>query len=256
MSLKSEILALDKSGAITGLKSRLAELDSSVQKIAPIIGIYRYQIKKLEGDLKDATKGLPPESIAESTLRNAKAYEDVFREHVLSGEITEDSYMALSYADCHALKSAHKIANLAAKKGGASNLKVQEKQRDLMKSGKSAKEVLKAVKAAARPIIAELATKEDEREAARIKREAESKAEKAAFDAWKASGKPAENTPPPPPAIKSASEAMETIKGILDALPPRQRDKMPDMLRALADFMERPASEPMSTPDNIIKMAA
>jgi len=108
MSLKSEILALDSMSATSRLKSTLSTLDESAQKIAPIVGMLRYQIAKTGGSVQDAIKGFPPESLAASTLRNCKVFENVFKEHVISGHITEESFMALSFGACNDLMAAQK----------------------------------------------------------------------------------------------------------------------------------------------------
>ena len=254
MSLKSEILALDKSGALAKLKTTLSDLDNSAQKVAPVLGMLRHQVRKTEGELASVEKSFPAESLAPSALRNAKLYEDVFREHVLSGLMGEAAYMALSFADCRALMEARKLASLAAKMGGASNIKAVEREREALKSGASPADVLKAVKGTAKSAVKAEKEKASASEKAREEREASAKAEREAFSAWKASGSTATATAPaPPPPVDTPPAAMESIKGIIDALPPRQRAHMPDMLRALAEYMETSTRE-AAPATNIVPM--
>lgn len=248
MSLKSEILALDSMGATSRLKSTLSSLDESAQKIAPIVGMLRYQIAKTGGSVQDAIKGFPPESLAASTLRNCKVFENVFKEHVISGHITEESFMALSFGACNDLMAAQKIASTAAKLGGASNLAIQEKMVKALKDGKPAKDVLKSVKSttAAKTNLASTAAKEAEKEAKleadKLKREAD----KSAFDQWDKDGRPTM------PDLSTAAKLAEFIMGEITSMKPKQRDAMPDMLRAIADRLETIKAE--STPaENVVE---
>jgi len=116
-----------------------------------------------------------------------------------------------------------------------------------LKDGKPAKDVLKSVKSstAAKPILASTAAKEAEKEAKleadKLKREAD----KSAFDQWDKDGRPTM------PDLSTAAKLAEFIMGEITSMKPKQRDAMPDMLRAIADRLETIKAE--STPaENVV----
>lgn len=240
---RSTILTLDLKSTSTALVSTLSTLDESAQKVAPLVGMLRFQFLAKEGNLADIEKRFPPESLAPSTLRNCKVYEHVFRDHVQAGKLNEEQFMALSFADCRALMEARKLAKDASRAG---KLKMQEAEAEALKNGLPAKDVLAAVKKADKAMVTAANKAAKEKEAAQEAAKAAREAEAAKFKAWKESGAPSASapiTPAPPPLPDSAHELAPLLWDMVNKLKPRQRAAMADILRGMADRIESDSQE-------------
>ena len=245
---KITLADLDAKSATSALKSALASVDDAAQKIAPLVGMLRYQVKLKEGDLNKIAASFPSESLASSTLRNCKVYEDVFRELVFKGLLSEESYHALTFAGCRDLLTAHKlvIASTRNKKTCAI-----EAQREALQAGLSPAEVLKAVKQSDKKTVAAENKAEKEREATRAANAIAAKQEREAFQAFQAfKASASASTPPPAPTPDNAGDLTRHIMELIATLKPRQRACMPDMLRAMADRIESDTHDE-SAPSNV-----
>ena len=245
---KIALADLDAKSATSALKSTLSSVDEAAQKIAPLVGMLRYQVKLKEGDLQKIAASFPAESLASSTLRNCKVYEDVWKELVLKGLLAEDGYHALSFAGCRDLLTANKLAIASArdKKTAATDT-----LRDSLQSGKSASEVLKDVQKSDKKTVAALNKAEKEKEATRTANAAAAAAEREAFKAFKAL--PPDSAPTPPPMPETAGDMAQFIMESIGTMKPRQRALMPDMLRAIAERMELDSLE-SAPPSNIVEL--
>jgi hypothetical protein len=245
-----EILTLDLSSASKNLVSTLASVDSAAQSIAPIVGVYRFQILAKEGKLADIEKKFPADSLAPSTLRNCKVYEQVFKDHVQGGLLTREAYMALSFADCRALIEARKFAKTGEK---AASLRMLEAEREALKAGLAPKEVLAAVKKSDKKIVTAMKQADKQREENAKATQEKREAEKAAFEAWKESGSPAAEQAAPVTLPDSAHELAAHLWQEINTLKPRQRAAMADILRGMAERIESESAE-MRPAENVIPM--
>ena len=245
---KIALADLDAKSATSALKSALSSVDEAAQKIGPLVGMLRYQVKLKEGDLQKIAASFPAESLASSTLRNCKVYEDVFRELVLKGLLSEDGYNALSFAGCRDLLTSNKLAIASArdKKTAATDT-----LRECLQADMPASEVLKAVKNSDKKTLAALNKEEKEKEATRTANAAAAAAEREAFKAFKAS--PPDSAPTPPPAPDNAGDLTRHIMELISTMKPRQRALMPDMLRAMAERLELDSAE-SAPPSNIVEL--
>lgn len=251
LSLTKITLAdLDAKSATSALKAALSSVDDAAQKIAPLVGMLRYQVKLKEGDLQKIAASFPAESLASSTLRNCKVYEDVFRELVLKGLLSEEQFHSLSFAGCRDLLSANKIAVTSAKNKKTAAV---EAQREAMKAGKTPAEVLATVKKSDKATVTALKNSDKEREATRAANAAAAATEREAFKAFKAAPPATTSETPPAPLPDTAGGMAEFIMEKIGTMKPRQRALMPDMLRAIADRMEQDARE-STAPSNIVEL--
>jgi hypothetical protein len=251
LSLTKITLAdLDAKSATSALKAALTSVDDAAQKIAPLVGMLRYQARLKEVDLNKITASFPSDSLAGSTLRNCKVYEDCWREYVLKGLLSEDSYHALSFAGCRDLLAANKlvIASTRNKKTCA-----VEAQREALQAGKSAAEVLKAVKQSDKKTVQAENKAEKEREATRAANAIAAKQDREAFQAFKASPPATASASPPAPTPDNAGDMTRLFMELMNTLKPKQRALMPDMLRAMAERLEQDAQE-SAPPSNIVEL--